>query len=122
MLRPPPPPEVVALTEALCADSTPEPSTAVTVYVCVLPAASPVMVAPVDVEVATTAEPSYTRYEAAGSLSFDSVHDSEALELIVPDTAKPVGVAGAVDEPWVVAVTGALFGDSLPAASTAVTV
>jgi hypothetical protein len=57
------------------------------------------MVALVDVDVATTVEPSYTRYDAAGSPLFDSAHDSEALELVVPDTVKPVGVAGAVDEP-----------------------
>ena len=112
----------MAVTEALFGDSFPAASTAVTVYVCVLPAASPVIVALVDVEVATTAEPSYTRYEAAGSPLFDSAHDSEALELVVPDTVKPVGTAGVVVLPGVVAVTGALGVDSLPDASTAVTV
>jgi hypothetical protein len=113
---------VVTVTEALFGDSFPAASTAVTVYVCVLPEASPVMVALVDDEVATAVEPSYTLYDAAGSLLFDSVHDSEALELVVPETVRPVGVAGVVVPLGVVADTEALGVDSLPDASTAVTV
>jgi hypothetical protein len=120
---PPPLPGVVALAEALCADSTPAESTAVTVYVCELPAARPLIVALVVLGDATTVVPSYTLYEAAGSLLLDSVHDKSMLELLAAVAVSPVGVAGVVVPPvGVVAVADALCADALPAESTATTV
>src|SRR5882757_2167617 len=91
---PPPVPGVVPVTGALCADPLPAASSAVTVYVWVLPGDRPLIVALVVDTVATTGPPSETSYEAAGSPLFDSDQDRPMLELVVPVTVRPVGVAG----------------------------
>jgi hypothetical protein len=113
---------VVAVTEVLGADALPAESTAATVYVCVLPGVRPPMVALVPAAVPTTVEPSRTLKDAAGSALFVSVQDRLMLVLVVEPTVRLVGTAGVVVGLGVVAVAAALCGDSLPAASTAVTV
>ena len=58
---PPVPPGVVAVTLALCGDCTADASTAATVKEYEVPAVRPLIVALVDVGLATTLPPSYTR-------------------------------------------------------------
>ena len=113
---------MVAVTGALGDEALPAASTAWTVYVCVLPATRPPTVAAVLEAVATTVEPSSTLYEAAGSALFVSVQARLMLLGVVPVTVDAVGTAGAVVGLGVVTVAETLCAESMPAASTAVTV
>src|SRR5438309_8795778 len=82
------PEPVVAVTEALCPDS-PAVLKAVTVYVCVDPAARPDTVAEVPVTVARTVLPSYTRY--SDTVPDDADQASEMALDVVPETCTPPG-------------------------------
>src|SRR4051794_29788713 len=117
---------VVTSVDGEAAETLPVASRAWTLKVYGVFALSPVTVALVAVTVCTVGPP-VMRYDTTPRSSLDAAHDSATLvEVVSPATGAP-GAVGAVTSGGgggvsVVNATGALAGETLPAASTAFTV